>query len=124
MCREVFQILDKNLTGSTCKVEGRDDEYFLREVISPIYRVVLKEAKRSNNGKASHSNWRNYDDLNEYFWSNKCFNLGWPLNVKADFFRDPDETQTVHRVCIYFLSLFFYILSFCYIIFNYQILLC
>ncbi|KHN18085.1 Putative callose synthase 6 [Glycine soja] len=71
MCHEVYKILDKNparVTGSKDLVEGRDDEYFLREVITPIYQVLMKEAKRNNKGKASHSNWRNYDDLNEYFW--------------------------------------------------------
>ncbi|KHM99634.1 Callose synthase 7 [Glycine soja] len=102
MCHEVYNILDKNLarvTGSTDLVEGRDDEHFLREVITPIYQVLMKEAKRNNKGKASHSNWRNYDDLNEYFWSKKCFDdLSWPLNSKADFFRHSDETQTRRRV--------------------------
>ncbi|KAK7333648.1 hypothetical protein VNO80_30425 [Phaseolus coccineus] len=71
MCHEVYTILGKNpsrVTESTELLEGRDDEYFLREVISPIYQVLMKEAKRNNKGKASHSNWRNYDDLNEYFW--------------------------------------------------------
>ncbi|KAK7333633.1 hypothetical protein VNO80_30409 [Phaseolus coccineus] len=101
MCHEVYRILDKNpsrVTGSTQLVEARDDEYFLREVISPIYQVLMKEAKRNNKGKASHSNWRNYDDLNEYFWSKKCFeDLKWPWDPKADFFRHSDETQTRHR---------------------------
>ncbi|KAL2322528.1 hypothetical protein Fmac_026907 [Flemingia macrophylla] len=100
MCNEVLEILDKNtfhVTGSTEQVEGRDEEYFLREVTRPIYQVLLMEAKRSNKGKESHSNWRNYDDLNEYFWSNRCFHdLSWPLNPKADFFRDSDETPTAH----------------------------
>ena len=75
-----------------------DEEKFLRTVITPIYQVLhkviivllyctyclfqhfqalymnidyiwwKKEAKRNNGGKASHSRWRNYDDLNEYFW--------------------------------------------------------
>ncbi|KAK7305003.1 hypothetical protein VNO77_42901 [Canavalia gladiata] len=100
MCNEVLQILHKNayvVTGDTQPVEARDDEYFLREVITPIYDVLMKESKRNNKGKASHSNWRNYDDLNEYFWSNKCFDLGWPLNYKADFFRHSDEIKTANR---------------------------
>lgn len=29
---------------------------------------ALQEAKRSRGGKSKHSVWRNYDDLNEYFW--------------------------------------------------------
>ncbi|KAK7316697.1 hypothetical protein RJT34_00353 [Clitoria ternatea] len=101
MSFEVFRILDKNaflVTGApTEPVVARDDEYFLKEVITPIYDVVMKEAKRNNKGKASHSKWRNYDDLNEYFWSNKCLDLHWPLNPKADFFRHSDEPQTATR---------------------------
>ncbi|KAL5165045.1 Callose synthase 7 [Glycine soja] len=102
MCHEVYKILCKNpshVTGSTELEEGRDDEYFLREVITPIYQVLMKEAERNNRGRASHSNWRNYDDLNEYFWSKKCFDdLKWPLNPKADFFRHLDETQRSIRI--------------------------
>lgn len=30
--------------------------------------VVKKEAQRNKGGTAKHSKWRNYDDLNEYFW--------------------------------------------------------
>ncbi|RDX92549.1 Callose synthase 7 [Mucuna pruriens] len=70
MCHEVSMILATNLSCVTGSAEpvGRDDEYFLREVITPIYQVLRKEARRNNRGKASHSNWRNYDDLNECFW--------------------------------------------------------
>jgi hypothetical protein len=28
----------------------------------------LQEANNSNDGKAAHFAWRNYDDFNEYFW--------------------------------------------------------
>lgn len=77
---------------------GGDDESFLRKVITPIYRVIqmvislqrcsllsdwhffyivyyellvlmiIQEAMKSENGKAAHKAWSNYDDLNEYFW--------------------------------------------------------
>lgn len=30
--------------------------------------IFLQEAKKSKNGKAPHTAWCNYDDLNEYFW--------------------------------------------------------
>ncbi|XP_071914345.1 callose synthase 5 [Coffea arabica] len=66
---------------------GGDDESFLRKVITPIYRVIEKEAKKSKNGKAPHSDWCNYDDLNEYFWSTDCFSLGWPMRDDGDFFK-------------------------------------
>ncbi|VAH60968.1 unnamed protein product [Triticum turgidum subsp. durum] len=52
------------------------------------------EATMSKRGTVSHSKWRNYDDLNEYFWSKKCFKqLGWPMDPASDFFADPTETK-------------------------------
>uniref|UniRef100_M4CN36 1,3-beta-glucan synthase n=1 Tax=Brassica campestris TaxID=3711 RepID=M4CN36_BRACM len=65
---------------------GGDDEAFLQKVVTPIYKTIAKEAKRSRGGKSKHSEWRNYDDLNEYFWSVRCFRLGWPMRADADFF--------------------------------------
>lgn len=79
---------------------GGDDEAFLKKVITPIYHVIervcfltskynislylhfteqqimvliCQEASKSKNGKAPHSAWCNYDDLNEYFWYLKEF---------------------------------------------------
>ncbi|XP_057461872.1 callose synthase 7-like isoform X2 [Actinidia eriantha] len=72
------------------------EESFLRDVIAPIYEVLRKEARRNKGGKTSHSAWRNYDDLNEYFWSHKCFKLGWPMDRKADFFVNSDEKLPPH----------------------------
>lgn len=93
MANEVYGILYSNahpVSGETYQTIARDEESFLREVITPIYQVLYKESKRNKMGKASHSRWRNYDDLNEYFWSDKCFKLGWPMDAKADFFRHSD----------------------------------
>ncbi|KAJ4808067.1 glucan synthase-like 3 [Rhynchospora pubera] len=64
----------------------REEEYFLNVVICPIYNVLHKEVLRNKKGTASHSRWRNYDDLNEYFWSKECFKLGWPMDPNSDFF--------------------------------------
>ncbi|XP_042433092.1 callose synthase 5-like [Zingiber officinale] len=72
---------------------GGDDEAFLKKVISPIYRVIEQEAKKSNDGKAPHSAWCNYDDLNEYFWFSDCFSLGWPMKDDGDFFKAIRETR-------------------------------
>lgn len=86
------------MTGENVKpAYGGEEESFLRKVITPIYEVIakvlhacflphvdsdfvvsfnsfimlwaaLQEAERSQRGKSKHSQWRNYDDLNEYFW--------------------------------------------------------
>ncbi|KAI6684161.1 hypothetical protein NL676_030074, partial [Syzygium grande] len=52
---------------------------FLNTVVKPIYEIVGAEVKASENGTAPHCAWRNYDDINEYFWSKRCFEkLKWP----------------------------------------------
>ncbi|KAB1209645.1 Callose synthase 7, partial [Morella rubra] len=97
MANEVYGILCSNVqpvSGATYQAAARDDDSFLKDVITPIYQVLLKEVKRNKAGKGSHSGWRNYDDLNEYFWSDRCFRLGWPMDPKADFFRRSDVIQS------------------------------
>ncbi|KAL8495893.1 hypothetical protein ACS0TY_019858 [Phlomoides rotata] len=85
------------MTGEHIKpAYGGDEEAFLRKVVTPIYKIIAKEAKLSKEGKSKHSQWRNYDDLNEYFWSVNCFRLGWPMRADADFFCihiDADRTE-------------------------------
>ncbi|KAI3502028.1 hypothetical protein L1887_30059 [Cichorium endivia] len=89
MANEMHRTLFRNVQavrGGTYQAAPIGEEAFLHDVITPIYEVLRKEARRNQGGKASHASWRNYDDLNEYFWSDKCFKLGWPMNRKSDFF--------------------------------------
>uniref|UniRef100_A0A0E0CII2 1,3-beta-glucan synthase n=1 Tax=Oryza meridionalis TaxID=40149 RepID=A0A0E0CII2_9ORYZ len=80
---------------------GGDDESFLKKVVTPIYKEIYEESLKNKNGVSDHSTWRNYDDLNEFFWlhtmlywviafaSNRsadCFKLGWPMRLNNDFF--------------------------------------
>ncbi|KAL5791708.1 hypothetical protein ACOSP7_000302 [Xanthoceras sorbifolium] len=100
MANVVHGILHGNVdvvSGATYQTAAPDEETFLRTVITPIYQVLRKEARRNKGGKASHSRWRNYDDLNEYFWSKRCFRLGWPMDLKADFFVHSDEVPPAHE---------------------------
>ncbi|XP_058227891.1 callose synthase 3 [Rhododendron vialii] len=90
MAFELYGMLAGNvspMTGENVKpAYGGEDEAFLRKVVTPIYEVIAQEAARSRKGISKHSQWRNYDDLNEYFWSVDCFRLGWPMRADADFF--------------------------------------
>ncbi|KAI3698658.1 hypothetical protein L2E82_42371 [Cichorium intybus] len=86
MHRTLFRSVQAAVRGGTYQAAPLGEEAFLRDVITPIYEVVRKEARRNQGGQASHASWRNYDDLNEYFWSDKCFKLGWPMNRKSGFF--------------------------------------
>ncbi|XP_061352162.1 putative callose synthase 8 [Gastrolobium bilobum] len=65
---------------------GGEPESFLNNVVTPIYKVIRDEVDNSKGGTAAHSAWRNYDDLNEYFWSPDCFGIGWPMRDDHDFF--------------------------------------
>ncbi|KAK1414361.1 hypothetical protein QVD17_30105 [Tagetes erecta] len=75
---------------------GGDPESFLNDVVTPIYNVIQKEASKNQNGMTDHSTWRNYDDLNEFFWSPDCFQLGWPMDQNHDFFYvpSPDDPKS------------------------------
>ncbi|KAM0048458.1 putative vta1/Callose synthase domain superfamily [Helianthus debilis subsp. tardiflorus] len=71
MAKELNSILFPNVesaSGSTYQAKAIGEESFLQTVVVPIYEVICKEAERNQGGRASHSSWRNYDDLNEYFW--------------------------------------------------------
>jgi len=102
MAYELYGMLAGNVssvTGENVKpAYGGDEESFLRKVVTPIYNVIKEEVRRNRGGTAKHSQWRNYDDLNEFFWSADCFRLGWPMRADADFFCVPEEIER-HR-CI------------------------
>ncbi|KAL0425542.1 UNVERIFIED_CONTAM: Callose synthase 1, partial [Sesamum radiatum] len=86
------------MTGEHIKpAYGGNKEAFLTKVVTPIYNIIAKEARRSKGGRSKHSQWRNYDDLNEYFWSVNCFRLGWPMRADADFFCLPIEDILAER---------------------------
>ncbi|KAG2649829.1 hypothetical protein PVAP13_1NG133600 [Panicum virgatum] len=78
---------------------GGEDESFLKNVVKPIYDVIFQEAQKNKNGASDHSTWRNYDDLNEFFWSTDCFKLGWPMRPDNDFFFISDETKNSQILC-------------------------
>nr|GEV54139.1 callose synthase 7-like [Tanacetum cinerariifolium] len=89
MANEMHGTLFANVqpvSGGTYEAGPLGEEAFLTTVVTPIYEVLRKEARRNQGGKVSHASWRNYDDLNEYFWSDKCFKLGWPMDQTSDFF--------------------------------------
>ncbi|KAH1047451.1 hypothetical protein J1N35_038235 [Gossypium stocksii] len=99
MAHELHGLLAGNVsivTGENIKPSyGGDDEAFLRKVVKPIYCVIEREAEKNKNGTASHADWCNYDDLNEYFWfvwSSDCFSLGWPMRDDGDFFKSTRDT--------------------------------
>ncbi|XP_050220253.1 putative callose synthase 8 isoform X2 [Mercurialis annua] len=95
------------LTGAVSLISGEKVmpaygggfESYLTNVITPIYRVIYEESAKGKSGTADHSTWRNYDDLNEYFWSPDCFQIGWPMRLDHDFFCvQPSNKNKVKKV--------------------------
>ncbi|CAL5051430.1 unnamed protein product [Urochloa decumbens] len=99
MAYELHGLLAGNVsivTGENIRPSyGGDEEAFLKKVVTPIYRVIRKEAGKSQHGKTPHSAWSNYDDLNEYFWTPDCFSLGWPMRDDGDFFKSVHDSRPV-----------------------------
>ncbi|XAR68019.1 1,3-beta-glucan synthase [Bertholletia excelsa] len=90
MAMELNRILEDYIdenTGRPVQPSISGDNAFLNRVVKPIYETIRKEVDNSKNGTAPHSAWRNYDDINEYFWSRRCFDkLKWPIDVGSSFF--------------------------------------
>ncbi|KAI3795319.1 hypothetical protein L1987_37970 [Smallanthus sonchifolius] len=71
---------------------------FLDRVVRPIYDTVKAEVENSRNGTAPRSKWRNYDDINEYFWSRRCFDkLKWPIDIGSNFFVTTSKGKKVGK---------------------------
>eukprot|EP01018_Ginkgo_biloba_P024102 Gb_37962 [translate_table: standard] len=90
MAMELNRILEDYLdesTGQPALPAYIGENAFLNKVVTPLYLTLKAETEASRGGKAPHSAWRNYDDINEYFWSKRCFaQLGWPLKLNSNFF--------------------------------------
>ncbi|XP_058095823.1 callose synthase 12 [Magnolia sinica] len=90
MAMELNRILEDYIdenTGRPVLPSVSGENAFLHRVVVPIYSIIKAEVESSRNGTAPHSAWRNYDDINEYFWSRRCFDkLKWPLDLSSNFF--------------------------------------
>ncbi|KAL7216000.1 hypothetical protein ACSBR1_028030 [Camellia fascicularis] len=90
MAMELNKILEDYIdenTGRPVLPSISGENAFLNKVVKPIYDTIRAEVENSRNGTAPHSAWRNYDDINEYFWSRRCFQkLKWPIDVGSNFF--------------------------------------
>ncbi|KAI3940839.1 hypothetical protein MKW98_014898 [Papaver atlanticum] len=90
MAKELDAILDHGEAQPAVSCTGDNGSVsYLEQVICPIYKTMSKETDILCTGKAAHSDWRNYDDFNEYFWSPTCFELNWPMKEGSSFLFSP-----------------------------------
>ncbi|KAM1772351.1 hypothetical protein ACFX11_047066 [Malus domestica] len=101
MALELNKILEDYIdeqTGQPVMPSTSGENAFLNGVVKPIYETIRAEVESSKNGTAPHSVWRNYDDINEYFWSKRCFDkLRWPVDVGSNFFVTSSKSRHVGK---------------------------
>nr|QKN22532.1 callose synthase 11 [Urtica dioica subsp. dioica] len=101
MAMELNNVLDERIdrdTGRPFTPTVSGECGFLKSVVIPIYQTISAEAEGSRGGKAPHSAWRNYDDLNEFFWSRRCFaSLRWPLRLESKFFATTPKRDRIGK---------------------------
>ncbi|KAK6919568.1 Glycosyl transferase, family 48 [Dillenia turbinata] len=101
MAMELNKILEDYIdenTGRPFLPSISGENAFLNQIVKPIYDTVKAEVDSSRNGTAPHSAWRNYDDINEYFWTRRCFQkLKWPIDVGSNFFVAPGRRKHVGK---------------------------
>ncbi|KAK1388894.1 1,3-beta-glucan synthase [Heracleum sosnowskyi] len=89
LAMELTRILDDHIdkyTGKPFLPSVSGENAYLNKIVKPIYNTISGEVDNSKNGTAPHSAWRNYDDINEYFWSKRCFDkLKWPIDLNSNF---------------------------------------
>ncbi|GMH12090.1 hypothetical protein Nepgr_013931 [Nepenthes gracilis] len=104
MAMELNKILEDYIdekTGHPFLPSISGENAYLNQVVKPIYETISKEVDNSNNGTAPHSAWRNYDDINEYFWSRRCFDqLKWPIDVGSTFFAFSGQRRQVGKTAL------------------------
>ncbi|KAM1762467.1 hypothetical protein ACFX12_005110 [Malus domestica] len=101
MAMELNKVLDEYTdpdTGRPFLPSVSGDCGYLKSVVMPIYQTIKTEVESSRNGTAPHSAWRNYDDINEYFWSRRCFKkLQWPIKFDSNFFATTPKDRRVGK---------------------------
>lgn len=101
MAHELNLILDDHIdpeTGRSYLPHFSGENAFLNNVVKPFYDNVKAEVEISKRGSKPHSAWRNYDDLNEYFWNKRCFkSLKWPLDLSSNYFYTAGKAKKVGK---------------------------
>ncbi|KAI6697340.1 hypothetical protein NL676_017459 [Syzygium grande] len=99
MAKELNMVLEDHVDPNTGRrIFPAGENAFLNGVVKPLYEVVRMEVEIGCNAIAPHNEWRNYDDINEYFWSRRCFEeLNWPLDESSRFFKNAGKTGFVER---------------------------
>ncbi|GLD97010.1 hypothetical protein PINS_up005693 [Pythium insidiosum] len=118
---ECLCFLLHNMLPQAMSRDDKEPGFFLANTIRPMYAEFKRDndKKTSKGARAPHTEIRNYDDFNEFFWTKKClkFDLktigeafgnydkkGRPKVVKKTF----NEKRTWFRAILSFRRIFFF----------------
>ncbi|KAJ8761449.1 hypothetical protein K2173_001582 [Erythroxylum novogranatense] len=101
MAMELNDFIDQRIdpnTGSPFVPSIFGECAYLKCIVMPIYQTIKTEVESSLNGTKPHSAWRNYDDLNEFFWSRRCLKkLKWPIDFASNYFATVEKSKRIKK---------------------------
>jgi len=85
------------LNADTALQHRKPEDWYLTDVIRPIWKVCSGMQRKNALGKfLEHTQVRNYDDLNEFFWKLTCLNV--PVDrVGQELEKNHGKTYYEHR---------------------------
>ncbi|KAJ0407828.1 hypothetical protein P43SY_008289 [Pythium insidiosum] len=118
---ECLCFLLHNMLPQAMSRDDKEPGFFLANTIRPMYAEFKRDndKKTSKGARAAHTEIRNYDDFNEFFWTKKCLKFdiktigeafgnydkkGRPKVVKKTF----NEKRTWFRAILSFRRIFFF----------------
>ncbi|RLN98310.1 hypothetical protein BBJ28_00007991, partial [Nothophytophthora sp. Chile5] len=98
------------------KLPNAPEGTFLRRVVRPIYLVVAKMRDvnpQKNGAGVDHKNVTNYDDVNEFFWTDRCLgfdelNVAEAVNVRD--YKTFKERRSFCNPLLAFFRIYFFLL--------------
>lgn len=64
----IYRVIQTVISLHRCLLLSDCGIFFYIVYFELLVLMIIQEAMKSENGKAAHTAWSNYDDLNEYFW--------------------------------------------------------
>ncbi|KAL4163927.1 hypothetical protein KRP22_004553 [Phytophthora ramorum] len=90
---QAVNMLNQDFLGQQKVPEG----WYLRQVVRPIWKEASNMQRKNSLGKnLEHTQVRNYDDINEYFWKKYCLNVD-ITHIGEELTKKHTKTYYEHR---------------------------
>ncbi|GAB9474190.1 hypothetical protein Gpo141_00011329 [Globisporangium polare] len=90
---QMLTMLNKDPLGQDRVSEG----WYLRQVVRPVWKECSNMQRKNSLGNhLEHTQVRNYDDINEYFWKKYCLNID-VTKIGEELAKNHGKTYYEHR---------------------------